>query len=53
MSYIDWGNFCIPIEIAKQIGIPGIQPSIRREDDWYTVEKGLQMGLFKNITQKL
>jgi glycosyltransferase involved in cell wall biosynthesis len=51
MCYIDWGNFCIPIEIAKQIGIPGFEPTIRRGDDWYTVEKGLQMNLFKNITK--
>lgn len=51
MCYIDWGNFCIPIEIAKQIGIPGFEPTVRRGDDWYTVEKGLQMNLFKNITK--
>ena len=51
MSHIDWGNFCFPLEIAKKIGIPGIEVNTRREDDWYTIARGLELGLLENKTR--
>jgi len=47
-NYIDWGNFCLKTSIAKQISIPHPQEYCA---DWLTLQKGIQLDLFKNQTK--
>ncbi len=43
VSKIDWGNFCMPTDIARRIGIP--EPD-KITADGITVEKGIREGHF-------
>jgi len=49
LSYIDWGNFCWPVETARVIGIPKIEESV--VNDWEAIQKGLADGKLENLTK--
>lgn len=49
LSYIDWGNFCWPVEIARAIGVPKIEESIT--NDWEAIRKGLRENRLKKLTK--
>ena len=47
-NYIDWGNFCLKTSIAKKLSISKPEEYCA---DWLTLEKGLQLNLFKVKTK--